>query len=232
MVRQLSPTKGTMCSTEWCVIQMANSKVRNTPGNSSWTSIVSHFHKRPTSVHPQPVFHLCRWHTFTYCWKIDCVKLCHSQRWAWCSSNLVGQMGNAIQRPEEQTSFDRKEGKAESTCVNERGSHPTSPHPQTSWASAQRVPHMERPYFQCIYRLCPDDWDPATPRRNHSFTSNEEDLHRSHPPSHGIYVRSVERRTHRMSPIPTRLICKKTLIGLASATSQPRNRHSNRQNWF
>ena len=33
-----------MCSTEWCVIQMANSKVRNTrPRNSSWTSVVSHF---------------------------------------------------------------------------------------------------------------------------------------------------------------------------------------------
>ena len=78
--------------------------------------------------------------------------------------------------------------------------------------SVQRVPHMERPYFQCIYRLCPNDWDPATPRRNHSFTSNEEDLHRSHPPSHGICVRSVERRTHRMSPTPARLICKKTLI--------------------
>ena len=76
MVRQLSPTNGTMCSTEWCVIQMANSKVRNTPGNSSWTSVVSHFHKRPTSVHSQPVFHLCRWHKFTYCWQIDCVKLC------------------------------------------------------------------------------------------------------------------------------------------------------------
>ena len=87
-------------------------------------------------------------------------------------------MGKAIQRPKEQTSFDRKEGKAESTCVNERGSHPTSPHPgQTSWASTQRVPHMERPYFQCIYHLCPNDWDPATPRQNHSFTSNEEDLY-------------------------------------------------------
>ena len=121
-------------------------------------------------------------------------------------------MGNAIQRPKEQTSFDRKEGKAESICLNERGSHPTSPHPQTSWASAQRVPHMERPYFQCIYRLCPNDWDPVTPRRNHSFTNNEEDLHRSHPPSHGVCVRSVERRAHRMSPMPTRLICKKTLI--------------------
>ena len=79
--------------------------------------------------------------------------------------NLGGQMGNAIQRPKEQTSFDRKEGKAESTCVNERGSHPTSPHPQTSWASTQRVPHMERPYFQCIYRLCPNEWDPACMRR-------------------------------------------------------------------
>ena len=65
-------------------------------------------------------------------------------------------MGNAIQRPKEQTSFNRKEGKAESTCLNERGSHPTSPHPklQTSLASAQRVPRLERPYFQCIYRLC------------------------------------------------------------------------------
>ena len=50
---------------------------------------------------------------------------------------------------------------------------------------------MERPYFQCIYRLCPNDWDPATPRRSHSFTSNEEDLHRSHPPSHGIYACAV-----------------------------------------
>ena len=36
-------------------------------------------------------------------------------------------MGNAIQRPKEQTSFDRKEDKAGSTCLNERGSHPTSP---------------------------------------------------------------------------------------------------------
>ena len=102
MVRQLSPTKGTMCSTEWSVIQMANSKVRNTPGNSSWTSVVSHFHKRPTSVHSQPVFHLSRWHKFTYCWQIDCVKPCQSQRWPWCSSNLGGQLGNATQRPKEQ----------------------------------------------------------------------------------------------------------------------------------
>ena len=108
MVRQLSPTKGTMCSTEWCVIQMANSKVRNTPGNSSWTSVVSHFHERPTSVHSQPVLHFCRWHKFTYCWLVDCVKLCHSQRWPWCSSNLGRQVGNAIQCPKEQTSFDRK----------------------------------------------------------------------------------------------------------------------------
>ena len=123
-------------------------------------------------------------------------------------------MGNPIQRPKEQRSFDRKEGKAESTCVDERGSHPTSPYPQTSWASAPRVPHMERPYFQCIYRLCPNDWDPATPRWNHSFTSNEEDLHRSHPPSHGICVRSVERRTQRMSPTPTRLICKRHSLSL------------------
>ena len=71
------------------------------------------------------------------------------QRWPWCSRNLGGQMANAIQRPKEQTSFDRKEGKAESTCLNERGSHPTSPHPQASLASAQRVPHMylERSYF-------------------------------------------------------------------------------------
>ena len=44
--------------TEWCVIQIENSKVRNIPGNSSWTSVVSHFHKQPTSVHSQPVFHL------------------------------------------------------------------------------------------------------------------------------------------------------------------------------
>ena len=103
-------------------------------------------------------------------------------------------MGNAIQHSKEQTSFDKKEGNAESTCVNERGSHPTSPHQHTTWACAQRVPHVERPYFQCIYRsLCPNDWDPVTPRRNHSFTSNEEDLHRSHPPSHGLCVRSVER---------------------------------------
>ena len=58
MVRQLYPTKGKICSTERCVIQMANSKVRNTPGNSSWTSVVSYSHKRPTSVHSQPVFHL------------------------------------------------------------------------------------------------------------------------------------------------------------------------------
>ena len=122
MVRQLSPTKGTRCSTEWCV--------RNTPGKSSWTSVVSHFHKRPTSVHSQPVlvFHLCRWHKFTCCWQIDCIKLCHSQRWPWRSSNLGGQMGNAVQRSKEQTSFDRKEGKAESTCVNERGQVRTHKH--------------------------------------------------------------------------------------------------------
>ena len=49
---QLSPTKGTMCSTEWCVIQMAYSKVRNTPGNSSWTSVVSHFHTETTYLSP------------------------------------------------------------------------------------------------------------------------------------------------------------------------------------
>ena len=42
--------------------------------------------------------------------------------------------------------------------------------------------------------LCRNDWDPATPRRNNSFTSNEEDLHRSHPLSHGVCVCSVERR--------------------------------------
>ena len=118
-------------------------------------------------------------------------------------------MGNAIQRPKEQTFFDRNEGKAESTCLNERGSHPTSPHPKTSSASAQRVPHMERPYFQCIYRLYSNDWDPATPRLNRSSTSNEEDLHRSHPLSHGVCVRSVERMARRMSPTSTRLICKK-----------------------
>ena len=40
--------------------QMPNSKVRNTPGNSSWTSVVSYFHKRPTSVHSHLVFYLCR----------------------------------------------------------------------------------------------------------------------------------------------------------------------------
>ena len=62
------------------------------------------------------------------------------------------------------------------------------------------------------YRLCPNDWDPATPRRNHLFNSNEEDLHRSHPPSHGVCVCSVERRAHRMPPTPTRLNCKNTLI--------------------
>ena len=120
MVRQLSPTKRTMRSTEWCAIQMANSKVRNTPRNSSWTSVVSHFHKRPTSVHSQPVFHLCRWHKFTYCWQIDCVKLCHSRRWPWCSNNLGRQMGNAIQHPKEQTSFDRKEPR-QSPPVSMRG---------------------------------------------------------------------------------------------------------------
>ena len=50
MVRQLSPTKGTMCSTARCIIQMANSKVMNIPGNSFWTSVVSYFHERPTSA--------------------------------------------------------------------------------------------------------------------------------------------------------------------------------------
>ena len=135
------------------------------------------------------------------------------------AATWADRRGNAVQCHKEQTSFDRKDGKVESTCVNERGSHPTSPHPQTSWASAQRIPHRERLYFQRIYRLCPNDWDPATTRQNHSFTSNEEDLHRSHPPSHGMCVRSVEleRRTHRMSPTPTRLIWKKTLIVTASS---------------
>ena len=128
--------------------------------------------------------------------------------------------GECYSAPQRATSFDRKEGKAESTCVNERGPHTTSSHPQTSWASTQRVPHMERPYFQCKYRLCPNDWDPATPRRNHPFTSNEEDLDRSHPSSHGICVRTVKRMTHRMSPTPTRLICKKTLIVTPSSREE------------
>ena len=64
-------------------------------------------------------------------------------------------------------------------------------------------------HVSSVYRLCPNDWDPAMPRRNNSFTSSEVDLHRSYPPLHVVCVRSVERRAHRMSPTPTRLICKK-----------------------
>ena len=44
-----------------------------------------------------------------------------------CSSNLGGQMGNAIQRPKEQTSFDRKEGKADLSQWEGFSSHRSAP---------------------------------------------------------------------------------------------------------
>ena len=89
---------------------------------------------------------------------------------------------------------------------------PTSPHPQTSWAGTQRVPHMERPYFQCIPPV--PEWLGSCDASTEPFVHQQwrGSRNRSHSPSHGICVRSVERRTHWMSPTPARLIRKKTFI--------------------
>ena len=201
----------------WCCFKPRPSVAPRRTFSSDRLS-VSHSHKRPiaTSVHSQPVFHLCRWHKFTYCWQVECVKLCHSQRWPWCSSkSWAHRWGMLFSAPK------RKhlsiENKARQSPPDKRGSHPTSPHRQTSWGSTQQVPHMERPYFQCIYRLCPNDWDPATPRRNQSFTSNEEDLHRSHPPSHAWNMRAqcgAEDPQDVSNLPPARLICKRHSLSL------------------
>ena len=103
-------------------------------------------------------------------------------------------MGNAIQRPKEHLSIWKKA--RQSPRVSMRGV--LIPQVRThrhlglmlNESLTWKDHNISSVYTTCARMMI------LRPRGNHSFTSNEEDLHRSHPPSHGVCVRSVERRAH------------------------------------
>ena len=124
-------------------------------------------------------------------------------------------MGNAIQRPKEQTSFDRKEDKAGSTCLNERGSHPTN---VLGWCSTSPS-HGATIFPVYISTTCV---------RMIGIMRRLDGTIRS-PAMKGIYIAVIRPRmeyagavlsggpTGCLDRTPTRLFCKKALIVIPSS---------------